>query len=408
MTKDFSAARAWHELTDVSPPIAFGPRNSSSAERAASPFNSFFLAGFECSTHRRSDGRRLDLLASTGHDRFFAEDYRALMRHGIATVRDGLRWHLIEIAPGAYDWSSALPMLRAARGHGMQVVWDLCHYGWPDGLDIWSGSFVERFARFSAAAARIVCEESDAAPFFCTVNEISYWAWAGGEVGRFGPGTHGRGDELKRQLARASIAATAAIRAVNPRTRFLHAEPAIHVAPRSSSRDDLLAAETYHDAQFHALDMIAGRRCPELGGHPDCLDIVGINYYPDNQWVHGGGAIPLGHHAYRPLRELLAEFHTRYGRPLILSETGAEGTARASWLHYVSSEVRAAREAGVRVEGICLYPILDYPGWDNDRPCAVGLMSVPDGRGHRRTDPDLAAELSNQRARAPIGLSTEP
>ena len=29
-----------------------------------SVFKSFFLGGFECSNHRRSDGRRLDLLAA--------------------------------------------------------------------------------------------------------------------------------------------------------------------------------------------------------------------------------------------------------------------------------------------------------------------------------------------------------
>src|SRR5690349_12131057 len=99
-------------------------------------FRSFFLGGFECSTHRRGDGRRLDLLSATGHDRHAADDYRMLGHHGIAAVRDGLRWHLIEVAPGHYDWSSVLPMLRAARQNGTQVIWDLCHYGWPDDLDI--------------------------------------------------------------------------------------------------------------------------------------------------------------------------------------------------------------------------------------------------------------------------------
>ena len=87
------------------------------------------------------DGRRLDLLASTAHDRLVEEDYRSLMRQGISAARDGVRWHLIETAPGCYDWSSLLPMLRAARRMGLQVVWDLCHYGWPDHLDIWSEAF---------------------------------------------------------------------------------------------------------------------------------------------------------------------------------------------------------------------------------------------------------------------------
>ena len=116
-------------------------------------FTSFFLGGFECSTHRRRDGRRLDLLAATSHDRLAARDYREVAGFGLRTVRDGLRWHLIEARPRDYDWSSFLPMLRAARAAGVQVVWDLCHYGWPDDVDIWTPAFVDRFAAFAAAAA---------------------------------------------------------------------------------------------------------------------------------------------------------------------------------------------------------------------------------------------------------------
>ncbi|KQU00042.1 beta-glucosidase [Methylobacterium sp. Leaf469] len=353
-----------------------------------------FLGGFECSTHRRRDGQRLDLIAATGHDTWAAADYAALRALGLGGVRDGLRWHRIEVAPRVYDWSSALPMLRAARASDQRVIWDLCHYGWPDDLDIWSEAFPVRFAAFAAEAARIVAAETDAAPAFCTVNEISYWAWAGGDVGRMAPLALERGPELKRQLVRASVAATRAIRTAVPDARFLHAEPLIHVV--AGSPEDVPAAESYRTVQYEALDMVSGRLCPELGGGPDCLDVVGVNFYPDNQWVHDGGTIPLGHHAYRPLRHMLAEVHGRYERPLLVAETGAEGTARAAWLHYVCGEVLAARRGGVPVAGICLYPILDYPGWDDGRPCAVGLLSAPDRDGRRFCDPDFAAELRRQ------------
>src|SRR5690606_24337765 len=104
-------------------------------------FSSFFIGGFECSTQRRRDGRRLDLIAATRHDRFVAQDYALSVEYGLRTLRDGLRWHLIEPAPGRFDWSSFLPMLRAARDADVQVIWDLCHYGWPDDLDIWSPAF---------------------------------------------------------------------------------------------------------------------------------------------------------------------------------------------------------------------------------------------------------------------------
>jgi hypothetical protein len=167
-------------------------------------FQSFFVGGFECSTHRTLQGRRLDLIAATAHDRYAEADYRALAQHGLRTARDGLRWHLIETAPGRYDWSSFVPMLRAAQRTGTQVIWDLAHWGWPDDLDIWSPAFIDRFGRFARAAARVVADETDAVPFYTPINEISFWAWAGGTLGHIGPFSRGRGDELKAVLVQAA------------------------------------------------------------------------------------------------------------------------------------------------------------------------------------------------------------
>ena len=363
---------------------------------AASLFASFFLGGFECSTHRRHDGERLDLIAATGHDTFAQADYLALRRHGIRTVRDGLRWHLIEIAPGRYDWSSFLPMLRAARQAGVQVIWDLCHYGWPDDIHIWTPAFVDRFARFAEAAARVIRDETGEVPFYCPVNEISFWAWAGGEVARFNPLERGQGGRLKRQLVQAAIAGIDAVRAVDPRARIVLVDPVIHVASGSERASSRQAAESYRLAQFEAWDMLSGRIAPELGGRPEYLDIVGVNYYSDNQWYLGGATIPLGHHAYRPFHEILREVHRRYARPILIAETGAEASARAAWLYYVAAETRIAVEAGVPVEGICIYPIMDYPGWADRRPCAVGLFAGPKGPDRLAVHSALADELRRQ------------
>ncbi|HKS13160.1 MAG TPA: beta-glucosidase, partial [Pseudomonas sp.] len=37
-------------------------------------FQSFLMAGYECSTHRRRDGQRLDMLQATGHARWVQRD----------------------------------------------------------------------------------------------------------------------------------------------------------------------------------------------------------------------------------------------------------------------------------------------------------------------------------------------
>jgi len=360
-------------------------------------FDSFWLGGFECACHKRADMRRLDLLAATGHDRRAEADYRQLSSHGIRTVRDGLRWHLIETSPGHYDWSSFLPMLRAAATTRTQVIWDLCHYGYPDDLDIWSPGFVDRFARFTAAVAQLVKDETGEVPFYCPVNEISYWAWAGGTVAKFNPCAIDKGNELKRQLVRAAVASIEAIRSVDPRARLISAEPLIHVTTGAENDPDhVKAAEDYRLIQFEALDLLSGRQEPELGGRPDYVDIVGLNYYPMNQWYLGGDTIPLGHHAFRPLSGMLEEVYERYRRPILIAETGAEGTGRASWLHYIGAEVLEAVRRNIPVEGICLYPILDYPGWEDERLCAVGLLSHPIDEESRFVCERTAMELMRQ------------
>ena len=69
---------------------------------------------------------------------------------------------------------------------------------------------------------------------------------------------------------------------------------------------------------------------------------------------------------------------------------------RVPWLRYVGEEVRAAVARGIPVEGICLYPIVDYPGWTNLRHCEVGLLGPLNERGHRVICLPLAEELKRQ------------
>ncbi|GGE03533.1 glycosyl transferase family 1 [Aureimonas endophytica] len=362
-------------------------------------FRSFFQGGFESSSHRRAhDRQRIDMIAASYHDRFAREDYAELAHHGIRTVRDGLRWHLIEPEPGRYDWSSLKAQLEAAEATGTQVVWDILHYGWPDDLDIWRPEFVERFTRFAVEAARVIAAKTNGAPFYAPVNEISFFAWGGGDAGYLNPFAHGRGHELKVQLSRAAISAMEAIWRVDPRARFVHADPVINVITDPSRPHDAAHAEGHRQAQFQAWDMIAGRAWPQIGGREALLDIVGVNYYFNNQWIHGGPPIDIGHPLYKPFRTLLTETYARYGRPIFIAETGIESDRRAEWLAYVGAETRAAMRQGVPVEGLCLYPVLDHPGWDDGRYCPNGLLRFSEEPRERVADPRLAAELKRQRA----------
>jgi beta-glucosidase/6-phospho-beta-glucosidase/beta-galactosidase len=374
-------------------------------------FRSFFMGGFECSTHRLRSGRRLDVIGATAHDRFAREDYQRLVDLGMRTARDGLRWHLIEKAPGVFDFSSVLPMLAAAREVGLQVIWDVLHYGWPDDLDIFSEQFVDRFAAFSRAFVEVAARETDEPLWVVPVNEISFFAWAGGEVGIFNPFAQGRADELKLQLLRAAIAAIRAMRGVSPDIQIVHTEPMINVVPHPDRPLDAAAAEGHRQAQYAALDVLAGRSHPELGGQEDYLGVIGVNYYVHNQWIYPGGhgtMIEPSHRRYRPVWQMLREVHERYGRPVFIAETGIEDDARPAWLRYVGYEVRRAIREGVPVQGICLYPIVNHPGWEDDRHCQNGLWDYADPDGERAVYEPLRQELYAQQRLLEMDARGEP
>jgi beta-glucosidase/6-phospho-beta-glucosidase/beta-galactosidase len=287
------------------------------------------------------------------------------------------------------------------REEKVQVVWDLFHYGWPDGLDIFSPEFVRRFARFAGEAARMHREHSDEIPFYSPVNEISFFAWAATR-GLMFPYAHGRDDELKRQLVRAAIAAIAGIRDVDPRARIVAPEPLIHNVPPLSQPWNVGPALAQRNSQFEAWDMLTGRIAPELGGAGQYLDIVGVNFYSANEWeVPGGRKLHWDAGSddprWMPLHQLLAEVDARYQRPLLIAETGHYGIGRAPWLDEVAAEIRLARANGVWLEGACLYPILDRFDWeDRNHWHNCGLWDLQlngAGRYRRVLNPEYARAL---------------
>jgi hypothetical protein len=362
-------------------------------------FDSFFLAGFECSEHVLDNGTRLDLLTSTRHIELAAGDFARLRSVGIRSCREGVSWLRSERMPGQFDFSSMVERLKIARAHGVRVIWDLMHFGWPEHVDIFASNFAARFAAYARAVAETLAKHPEPHTF-TPINEMSFLAWAGGDAARMNPFQLGRGMELKAQLVAATIAAIESIRSVLPHARFLQAEPLIHIAhdPTRPETRELAARESA--AQYQALDMLAGREWKLLGGQPDMLDLVGLNFYPDNQFTRERTTIWRDDLRYRPLSDLLLEAYHHYDqRPLVLSETGAEQDERAGWLRYVADECFVALERGCELHGVTLYPILNHPGWLNDRHCHNGLWDYADAAGEREIYEPLAAELRKQEPR---------
>lgn len=364
-------------------------------------FSSFWQAGYEGADHRNHSDVLLSMNDITGHNKKVREDYKALKPFNISTVRESVGWRLVE-QNGNYDFSSVAEKMDAAKENNIQICWTICHYGWPDDTDIFSPDFITRFARLCGELARFLAPWYKESPIYSPINEISFTSWAI-SVGFFrtnAPPDARTGDACKRQLVRATLAACDAIWAADSRARIMHCDPLIHlVAPDDSPqwRDAIVG---HNNAQYQAWDMLAGILEPELGGHPRYLDLIGANYYHDNQWESGTNARlywHLGDPRRRPLHQMLATLHARYQRPILLAETSHVGSGRGAWIHHIAAEIAQAQLAGVGMIGVCLYPIIDRPDWEVLHHWHRSGLWEPDHLGPdplaRILDPAYAAAL---------------
>ena len=126
-------------------------------------FGSFFFAGFEGSTGYDRNGRWFDHVVATGHERTVVQDYCNLASFGLRAARDSIRWPLVDRGCGRFDFTSVEPFAVAAHRHRIEVVWDLFHYGFPEGIDLLGRDFAPRFADYCYAAARHIARRTDGA-----------------------------------------------------------------------------------------------------------------------------------------------------------------------------------------------------------------------------------------------------
>ena len=171
-------------------------------------FRSFFMAGFECATGHNTHSQWIDQIEATQHDVMIDHDYELIAQAELFSAREAIRWPLVDRGGGRYDFSTVQPVIEAALRRGIEPIWDLFHYGYPAGVDLYGAEFPGRFAAYCRAAAAFVRDQLPGPHYFTPVNEGSYFAWAAGERGLFAPHQRGRGHELKIALARATSTST--------------------------------------------------------------------------------------------------------------------------------------------------------------------------------------------------------
>lgn len=287
-------------------------------------------------------------------------------------MREGIRWSQVERTAYQYDFSTVETMLTEGHRQGIQQVWDLCHFGYPDDLTPLHPMFARRFTHLCRAFVRFYRDRYPDEPLIVTpINEVSFIAWLGGDACGTSPYCTKQGWEVKVGLMRAYIEGVAAMREIDPGIRILTTEPLVHIVPPlNPTRQQRIDAAKADDNQFQSVDMLAGRLMPELGGSPDFVDIVGLNYYYNNQWEQGprdllGWADTIPDPRWVPLRNLLTKAYQRYKRPIALTETSHPGIDRPHWIEMIGHECAAVLAAGIPLWGACIYPIIDRPDWDH-------------------------------------------
>ncbi|HVL38132.1 MAG TPA: hypothetical protein VM328_01965, partial [Fimbriimonadaceae bacterium] len=293
-------------------------------------------------------------------------------------------------------------LLRAARRNGVEVIWDLFHYGYPRDLDILSDKFVARYADYVQAAAKYLRARTEGTLYITPVNEPSFLAWAGGEAQLFRPFLRGAGWELKVQLARAAILGAEAVWAVDPDAVIVSVDPTCRVA-LPWGREDLRQEQEHFNEHvvFQSWDLVCGRLCPELGGSRRHLGVPGINYYWTAQWELHRAGVALDDDDPRrvPLREIVRDVWTRYGGKLLITETSHKPERRGEWITEVTNEALALWREGVPLQGVCLYPVLGMPEWHapEDWTC-MGLWDIQYQDGSYDRIPCEPAHLALARA----------
>jgi beta-glucosidase/6-phospho-beta-glucosidase/beta-galactosidase len=334
--------------------------------------------------------RVLDEYALTNHYLYWREDIDMAAALGVRAMRYGIPWYKVEPVPGVFQWEWVDRVLEYAAGKGIAIIADLIHYGTPLWLDnqFLNSSYPQRVANF---AFEFASRYRHLLSHYTPLNEPLVTVYFCGERGIWPP--YLRGDDgavkLLRSVAQGMALTVQAIRQADRRAVIVSVDAAGESLPVGTAPDLEHAASLRTARTFIATDLITGRvqdGHPLMGwllahgmsesdlswfaGQAVHVDIVGVNYYPESS-VHQmqqagevyvqkgvwGGADGL----YRALRA----FATRYGRPVMVTETSTNGSIqqRSQWLNDSIAVVARLRAEGVPVVGYTWWPLFDLIDW---------------------------------------------
>ena len=338
----------------------------------------------------RKGHRALDEYQLMGHYEHWREDLDLCREIGVRALRWGIPWYRVEPLPGEFDWSwtdRVIPYL--VEELKITPILDLMHYGCPFWLRREFAS--DDYPRAVAAYAKAVAERYQGlVRWYTPLNEPIVNALFCGQKGLWPPYLRGEPGYLRLmlQLVRGIQRTVAAIKEVDPGAVMVHVE-ATGLSRAARADLEALAVEDQRRG-FLAYDLMTGRLTPDHplytwllrnGAGPDelaairrdavPLDVIGMNFYP--QWSTQQVSVNRqGRLAWRAVEQdgagfvqLIADYHHRYGAPIMVTETSAKGGVgvRARWLDTSVAAIRQLRSQGVPVLGYTWFPLFTMIDW---------------------------------------------
>jgi len=342
----------------------------------------------------RPGERSLDEYELTGHYDCWREDLSLCTETGAKLLRWGIPWHRVNPEPGAWDWSWLDQVVDRFEEVGITPIVDLMHYGTPLWMDsqFANPDYPSRVAEYGAQVAD---RYRGRLTYFTPLNEPLLNAMYCGEFGYWPPyleGDHGL-VHLIRAITRGIVTTQSAIAEITSgMASFVHVEASFRFAGDTEAyRDEV---DHLRCRAFVMEDLVTGRVDAQHPMVPYLLkhgftdndlawaqqntavpDVMGVNYYPDGQTElfvtgkpHNGGPFdprPRRNDWTTGLEDVLSKWASRYGTPVMLTETAITGSdaERQAWLDESVMAVRKLRASGVNIVGYTWWSLIDMIEW---------------------------------------------
>lgn len=338
--------------------------------------------------------RQLDEYDLTQHYVHWKEDLGLAAQTGATMMRWGVPWHRVNPEPGRWDFGWLDAVADRFGEVGVEPIWDLLHYGTPQWMEreFCHPDYPELVAEY---AYRIGERYGRAMPYVTPFNEPALAVLYCGRFGHWPPYRTGdRGFvELLRAVCRGIVLSQAAfVEASGSAGIAVHAEAAMRFEGTDTVTSQV--ARRLTDEVLLPADLVTGSVTADhpmvrfllengfddedlewFARHTAVPDVMGVNYYPaaSTQVVAVGGSDgrpddpwPTSNAWTAGLEEVLRRFHTRYGRPVFLTETCFPGSVegRLEWLDASVATVRRMRAEGVDIVGYTWWSLLDMIEWE--------------------------------------------